>query len=177
MKPHLLLTGPPRVGKTTLIEKSILHLKNSFQIDGFLTKEIREAQKRKGFEIIKINGERKILSHKNFKNFPKIGKYGVHIKNLEETIINIDPGKCEILIIDEIGKMELLSKKFLGWVTDLLTLDKPRILGTIGEKVLRNLERENDFSRCRIIRVTCNNREHLLPQIINFLHPRGVGTG
>lgn len=168
MKPHLLLTGPPRVGKTTLIERAIQHLKNSFRIDGFITKEIRETGERKGFEIVKINGERKILSHKNFKNFPKIGKYGVHIKNLEETIININPDKCEILIIDEIGKMELLSKKFFGWVINLLTSDKPRILGTIGEKVLRNLERENDFSRCKIIRVTYNNRERLLPQIINF---------
>lgn len=168
MRFHLLLTGPPRVGKTTLVENSVKYLSRSFKLDGFITKEIREKGIRKGFEIIKLDGEKKILSHKSFKNLPKVGSYGVKVENLEEIIEKIDEKNCDILIVDEIGKMELLSRKFFAWVMNLLTKEKPRILGTIGEKVLNQLERENDFSNCKIIRVNYSNRRYLLSEILKF---------
>lgn len=168
MKFHLLLTGPPRVGKTTLIENAIQHLNNFFKLDGFITKEIREGDVRKGFEIVGVRGEKKILSHKNFENLPRVGSYGVKIENLEEIIEKIDLKKCDILVVDEIGKMELLSKKFFAWVTEILTGNNPRILGTIGERVLNQLKRENDFSKCKIIRVTYKNRNFLLFEILKF---------
>lgn len=168
LKPHLLLTGPPRVGKTTLIERAIQELKNKYKLDGFITKEIKEKGERKGFEIIKIDGERKIFSHKDLKTLYRIGKYGVNLNNLEEIIENIDTKNCDILIIDEIGKMELLSKKFFIWISTLLKKEKPRILGTIGEKVLENMKKEINFSKCEVIKVMYENRDKLLKEILNF---------
>ncbi|MEO0275650.1 MAG: NTPase [candidate division WOR-3 bacterium] len=168
MKYHLLLTGPPRVGKTTIIEKAIKELKSKYKLDGFITKEIREKGEREGFEIIKIDGERKIFSHINFKTSYKVGKYGVNLKNLEEIIEKIDYKNCDILIVDEIGKMELLSKKFFIWIKEVLKNEKPRILGVVGEKVLENLKKEIDFSKCEIIKVMYENRENLLKEILNF---------
>lgn len=168
MKYHLLLTGKPRVGKTTLIEKAVQELKNKYKLEGFITKEIREKGDRVGFEIIKINGERKIFSHKDFKSPYRVGKYGVNLYNLEEIIEKIDPENCDILIIDEIGKMELLSQKFFIWINTLLKNKKPRILGTIGEKVLENLKKEIDFSKCEIIKITYDNRNTILEKILNF---------
>lgn len=168
MKYHLLLTGPPRVGKTTLIEKAIQELKNKYKLDGFITKEIKERGERKGFEIVKIDGERKMLSHKEFKSQYVVGKYGVNLRNLEEIIDKIDFKNCDILIVDEIGKMELLSKKFFIWINALLKKEKPRILGTIGEKVLENLKKDIDFSKCEIIKITYNNRNTILKEILNF---------
>ncbi len=168
MKFHLLLKGPPRIGKTTLIFKSISELKKNFKIDGFITKEIRERGERVGFEIERINGEKMILSHVNFINFPKVGKYGVNVENFEKIVKEINANKCDILIIDEIGKMELLSKKFYLWIKDLLEVEKPRILGTIGEKVFEKLKNEISFSKCEIIDVNYNNRNYLLKDIFNF---------
>jgi len=168
LKFHLLLKGPPRIGKTTLIFKSISELKKNFKIDGFITKEIRERGERVGFEIERINGEKMILSHVNFINFPKVGKYGVNVENFEKIVEEINANKCDILIIDEIGKMELLSKKFYLWIKDLLEVEKPRILGTIGEKVFEKLKNEISFSKCEIIDVNYNNRNYLLKDIFNF---------
>lgn len=168
MKFHLLLKGPPRIGKTTLIFKSIIELKKNFKIDGFITKEIREKGKRVGFEIERIDGEKMILSHIDFINLPKVGKYGVNIENFEKIIEKIDVNKCEILIVDEIGKMELFSKKFYLWIKNLLEIEKPRILGTIGEKVFENLKNEINFSKCEIINVNYKNRDYLLKDIFNF---------
>lgn len=168
MKYHLLLTGKPRVGKTTLIEKAILELKNKYKLDGFITKEIREKGERKGFEIIKIDGEKKLLSHKDFKSPYIVGKYGVNLHNLEEIIDKIDFKNCDILVIDEIGKMELLSQKFFIWIRDVLKNKKPRVLGTIGEKVLENFEEKFNFKECKIIKVTYENRNNLLREILDF---------
>lgn len=168
MKYHLLLTGPPRVGKTTLIEKAVHNLKTKFIIDGFITKEIREQGERIGFEILGIKGERKILSHKDFKSPYRVGKYRVNLKNLEDIIEKIESKNCDILVIDEIGKMELLSRKFFAWAMNSLTVEKPRVLGTVGERVFKNLERENNFSKCRITKVSYKNRNSLLQEILNF---------
>jgi len=168
LKFHLLLKGPPRIGKTTLIFKSIPELKKNFKIDGFITREIRERGERVGFEIERINGEKMILSHVNFINFPKVGKYGVNVENFEKIVKEINTNKCDILIIDEIGKMELLSKKFYLWIKDLLEVEKPRILATIGEKVFEKLKNEISFSKCEIIDVNYNNRNYLLKDIFNF---------
>jgi len=168
LKHHLLLTGLPRAGKTTLIEKAVQNLKIRFIIDGFITKEIRERGERTGFEISGIKGTRKILSHKDFQSPYRVGKYGVNLKNLEDIIDKIESKNCDILVIDEIGKMELLSRKFFVWAMNSLIKEKPRILGSIGEKVLHSLKRENDFSKCKIIRVTHKNRDFLLEEILNF---------
>ena len=168
LKFHLLLKGPPRIGKTTLIFKSVLELRKNFKIDGFITKEIREKGERVGFEIERINGEKRILSHINFLNFPKVGKYGVNIENFERIIEEINVNKCDILIIDEIGKMELLSKKFYLWIKKILEIEKPRILGTIGEKVFEKLKDEINFSKCEIINVNYRNRDFLLNDILKF---------
>ncbi len=170
MKYHLLLTGSPRVGKTTIIEKAIKELKNKYKLDGFITKEIRERGERKGFEIIKLDGERKLFSHKELKSAYRVGKYGVNLKSIEEIIEKINFKNSDILIIDEIGKMELLSKKFFIWIKEVLKNEKPRVLGTVGEKILHTFKKEIDFSKCALIKITYENRNTILNEILNFFY-------
>ena len=118
----IAITGKPRSGKTTLI-KAISHILKSQGINpvGFYTEEIRRAGRRYGFDIVKLNGERlplaRVGSHSPF----KVGKYAVFVDNIEKTLKDLigQVDRESTIIIDEIGKMELLYPPFAEFVESI----------------------------------------------------------
>ncbi|MBY8999888.1 MAG: AAA family ATPase [Candidatus Heimdallarchaeota archaeon] len=137
---NILVTGPPRSGKSTLISKIISNINS--KVIGFITTEIRENYSRIGFEIETFSGHKKVLASKNnLSSRYRVGKYGIFLENLnfiidrlQEQILNEE---CDLIIIDEIGKMELFSQSFRNFV--LKALDENKVLGTIMLK-------DNDFT-------------------------------
>ncbi|MHA2393157.1 MAG: nucleoside-triphosphatase [Promethearchaeota archaeon] len=140
MKFKILITGPPRCGKSTLIKRLIAYCnERSIHVDGFLTPEVRTRGIRIGFDIELIDKkERKKLARIGEHNTGyKLGKYDVFVNQLEEIISkleNIDLNKLDILFIDEIGKMELFSSKFVRYLRELFNMDLS-IIATIGERM------------------------------------------
>ncbi len=125
VKKHILITGVPGIGKTTLIRKLSLELKN-FHPAGFYTAEIREEGIRKGFELVGLAGRRGLLSHVDIKSPYRVGKYGVDIQGLEnflDTALLMSPAS-RFMIVDEIGKMECLSGKFRNFIREILDSEK-----------------------------------------------------
>uniref|UniRef100_UPI003AAADE5A cancer-related nucleoside-triphosphatase isoform X2 n=1 Tax=Centroberyx gerrardi TaxID=166262 RepID=UPI003AAADE5A len=60
---HVFLTGPPGVGKTTLVQKACEALVSAgVGVEGFYTEEVREAGRRVGFDVVTVAGERGHLS-------------------------------------------------------------------------------------------------------------------
>ncbi|MBU4450368.1 MAG: nucleoside-triphosphatase, partial [Actinobacteria bacterium] len=83
---NVFITGSPGSGKTTLfneIVNGIKKIKPDLIVYGFITKEIREKGDRVGFSIENFKNERGILAHIDFKNGPKVGKYGINLKDFE----------------------------------------------------------------------------------------------
>ncbi len=115
---NILITGLPRSGKTTILEEVIAEYKDRV---GFITKEVLRDGKRTGFEIITNLGKRVMLADVNFKTNYMVSKYFVDIKNLESIVPEIEIFKKEDnLFLDEIGQMELFSKKFKQLVLKFL---------------------------------------------------------
>jgi len=131
MKHICLLTGPPRAGKTTLIKEAVRGFSGS--AGGFYTEEIRERGDRTGFRLVTLDGRDAILSHISIHSPYRVGKYGVDITALEQTGVAalLEAEKhSNLVVVDEIGKMEMLSLKFREAVLQIIANNK-KTLGTI----------------------------------------------
>ncbi len=125
-------TGRPGVGKTTAMMRVVEMLRgDGFRVGGFYTRELREAGVRKGFELVDItSGEKALLASVSAGAGPRIGKYVVMLDNLERlgvASLERSLATCDVLAVDEVGPMELLSNKFVETVEKILHGGKPSV--------------------------------------------------
>ncbi len=169
MQKNLLITGRPGVGKTTLVMKVIRA--SGLTPKGFYTEEIRVGRDRKGFRIKTFEGKEGVLAHIEYKGRSRVGKYGVDVESFEalalpelETALR----DSQIIVIDEIGKMELFSHEFEELVTKVLDSPYP-LLGVIkehGEGFIQEVKARQDV---RLFTLTVENRDSLLQEILAVL--------
>jgi nucleoside-triphosphatase len=116
----LLLTGTPGIGKTTVIRRVVAQLELR-QLRGFYTKEIREGGQRRGFRLLGFQGQERVIAHTAFPKSHRVGKYGVDVAAIDEAaaLLAPDPG-ARVYVVDEIGKMECFSERFVAAVRALL---------------------------------------------------------
>src|SRR5262245_53402513 len=109
-KKNIFLTGAPSSGKTTIIKKVIAHL--SIPANGFYTEEVRVEGKRVGFLMSTLDGIQGFLAHQDIISEHRIRRYGVSIENIDRIAVpSIAPTGNQVIVIDEIGKMECYSQK------------------------------------------------------------------
>jgi len=126
--PRILITGNPGSGKSTLMAAIIEDIQ-PHQIAGLSTPEIRHGGSRLGFKMIDLaTGDERILASTSGKG-PTVGKYHVDLPAVDQmvTVIHASIPTADFIFIDEIGKMELLSKTFEQFVEQAFSLDKPVI--------------------------------------------------
>ena len=131
MKSVFLLTGTPGTGKTSLIKQVIVDCE--INAGGFYTEEIRSQGTRTGFRLVTLDGDEATLAHVDFNKRFRVGKYGVDVDALNSVGVAAlrEAGRrCDLIVIDEIGKMEILSADFRNIVRDLIGSGL-KILGTI----------------------------------------------
>ena len=167
--PKIGITGMPNVGKTQTLVKVMEFLKDSgYNIEGMITEPLIEKKKHVGFYVKDWQtGEKEVFAHIDFDSKDKVGEYGVDLKALEKVGVPaiekaIADTDVDIIIIDEIGKMEMLSERFCEVVIEALDSGKP-IVVTLHKKsrtpLLQDVRRRDDI---RILEVTPVNR-NLLP--------------
>jgi nucleoside-triphosphatase len=163
MKKNIFLTGAPSSGKTTVIKKVIEGL--SVPANGFYTEEERIEGRRVGFRMSTLDGKTGYLAHQDIESPFHIRRYGVSIENIENIAApSIAPSEKNIIILDEIGKMECFSEVFKKAAAS--ALDSPNIvIGTItfgGSDFILEVKKREDVE---ITEVTSENRNEL-PRII-----------
>ncbi len=169
----ILITGLPGCGKTTLCTRAIDSVGDAYNVGGIISTEIRESGSRKGFKIIDISTkEEGILAHVNQKTGPRIGKYRVNLNDLDEVGVNAIGNaieKCDVVVIDEIGPMELCSSRFIEVINAAFDSDKC-ILATIHFRsrhpVVEGIKNREDVA---IYRLHENNRDEMLNTIVELL--------
>jgi nucleoside-triphosphatase len=166
VKRVLLITGTPGIGKTTTLIRAVDMLKGrGYKVGGMISREVREAGTRNGFEIIDLSsGKRGWLAHVNQKTGPSVGKYRVNLQDLNSIGVHAimeATESCHVVAIDEIGPMELFSEKFKEAVQKALESPKPVIAVVHWKAQDRLLNEMKNMKNVETFTVTTENRDQL----------------
>ena len=167
----ILLTGLPGCGKTTAVRQIIATL-DSKKVAGFYTQEIRQNNVRKGFRWARLDGANGILAHVDIKGPFKVGKYGVDVAGFEKSVVpilDIEQADAELFILDEIGKMECLSKKFVAVIRRLFASDKS-VLATVAQKGTGLISEVKNYPDIKIFKLTQQSRAKTITEILQTLN-------
>ena len=165
----VLLTGRPGVGKTTLVRSVVAAL--PLRCGGFYTEEVRAEGRRVGFQIVCLDGRRAWLAREGTHGLPRVGRYGVHVANVEGVCvpaIRRAAEEADVIVVDEIGKMELLCSSFLPAILSALASTKP-LLGTVTMDPHAQADKVKANERVILVEVTLRNRDWLLHTLVRTL--------
>jgi len=166
----ILLTGLPGCGKTTAVMQIIANF-NSKKVVGFYTQEIRQNNVRKGFGWKRLDGAEGILAHVDIKGHFRVGKYGVDVAGFEKYVVPIldtQQTNAELFVLDEIGKMECLSEKFVAAVRQLFASDRS-VLATVALKGTGLISEVKNYPSTRLFNLTRQGREKTIAEILQIL--------
>lgn len=162
MKNKIFITAKPGSGKTTAIKEIVSQI-GIEKCKGFYTEEIRKNHKRTGFKIKTLDGREGIMASTDSKSELRHGKYGLDIKTFEElclSSIEIDVDDNKVIIIDEVGPMEMHSEKFKALLETIIK--KPcTVIGTV---CYRNFPWVDEFKKSKgieLIELNLENRDDI----------------
>ena len=166
----ILLTGSPGCGKTTAIMKIVAGL-SCERVAGFYTQEIRARNVRKGFRWKRLDGAAGTLAHVDIKSRFKVGKYGVDVTGFEDNVVPVldtDRSNIDLIVLDEIGKMECFSKEFVAAVHRLFESDKS-VLAAVALKGAGLISEIKNHPGTELITLSRHNRDETVAEIIRRL--------
>ena len=155
---HILLTGRVQVGKSTALRK---FLENSgIEADG-----VRTYWKDSDTLLIEPfeGGESMVAAVTDGeyrKAVPAAFEYGAEI--IEKS------GKKDVIVLDELGRLERCSERFMNAVFEKLRGDK-RVLGVIKKESNHFLDKIREMPNLVILEVTEENRDEIPQKIAEYM--------
>lgn len=176
--PALLLTGRPGTGKTTALRKVVSALGD--RAGGFYTQELRTGGQRTGFELVTLAGKRALLATTD-RQTPMarpapFGRYRVDLEAIEAVGVPALLGALEqgqVVVVDEIGPMEILSPRFREIILRILDSEAP-VVGTIVLRPDAFADRVKAHPRVNVRTITVSDRDELPQEIIAALTDHGL---
>ena len=169
MKRAYLLSGEPGSGKTTIIKEVLSKVNKS--AGGFYTEESRSQGVRQGFKIVALDGKNAVLAHTSVRSPHRVSKYGVDTDSMDKVAVPALKQALQskdIIVIDEIGKMELFSPSFEDAVIEALQSEK-KVLGTIMLASHPWADKIKERPEVEVIQVTRFNRNEVTNKVLNWL--------
>lgn len=137
----LVVTGPPNVGKTTCavnVARDIIANAPHVQVLGFFTEEVRnDAGERVGMDVVTVDGEQRAVLARTEElssapaGSPTVGKYIVDVAAFESVALPVLEAAAlgelpQLLLVDEMGKMEAFSDRFVDAIEKTLATSGSR---------------------------------------------------
>jgi nucleoside-triphosphatase len=171
-KQHLLITGSPGCGKTTLLIRLADHF-SDFRPAGFYTEEIRKDGVRQGFRLRSLDGREGLLSHVRLKKGPRVGRYCVDVAGFNAFLSEQDLARsaAPLVLIDEIGKMECLSSVFVEMMRDLFISEK-MVIATIAARGQGFIQEVKERKDCELVAISPHTRESRFEEVARRIRDR-----
>jgi len=167
---NILITGKPGAGKTTLVKRISQELGSA--AGGFYTEEIRNKGKRVGFKVNGLDGATAVLAHVEAKSEYRFSKYAVLKEGFERIALPALEkalSDSKVIIIDEIGPMELFSDNFKTLILEIF--DGSRVvIATIkhkGTPFIEDLKKRKDV---KLFTLTKENFDSILTDILRLFN-------
>ncbi len=163
------MTGKPGTGKTALIKEALARTK--VEAGGFYTEEIRTGGIRQGFKIVTLDGQEAILAHVSISSPYQVSKYKVDIDALDRVGVSAlrqALKESDLIVIDEIGKMELLSPRFKEAAMQAINSGR-KVLGTIMLNPHSFADQVKCHPEVEVFVVTRDNRTQVMRKVLNWL--------
>lgn len=169
----LLITGRPGVGKTTVIRRVAERL-GGIRLAGFYTEEVREAGERTGFRLVDFAGNALTFAHVGFAG-PRVSKYGVDVAALDARVEALLAPRAEVAVylVDEIGKMECLSPRFVAAMRRLLASDH-LVVATVARKGEGFIAEAKRSPGAALWEVSHENRDRAPGEVLRWLDEAGL---
>lgn len=165
------MTGSPGVGKSTLVQKAAEATK--VKVGGVLARDKRVKDRRVGFELLDLGSGQTGMLADETGNGPQLGKYRVRLDDLDQIGAKAieDALKADLIVVDEVGPMELSSRRFIGAVEKAIASNKPMLV-VLHEWSVHPLAKKIRKS-FRIITVTRDNRDAMREELVKELKRLG----
>ena len=167
MATRIAVTGSPGIGKSTLVAKVISGTK--LRVGGVLARDRRYKDRRIGFELLDLStGAVGILADESGDG-PQLGKYRVHLDDLDRIGAQAVENAlgCDLIVVDEVGPMELSSHRFVLAVEKAIASPKPMLV-VLHQWSNHRLAKKIRGS-FRVLTVTRENRDSLADEIAKAL--------
>ena len=130
-----------------------------------------------GFSINTLDRKEGVLAHERIKSRWRVGKYGVNLSDIEKIAVpSMMPATSDqLVVIDEIGKMECFSELFKKTLEGVLDSDLP-VIGSIAMKGDRFIQKIKERSDVLLVTVTPQNRDELVNMYLTGSYPKQDGT-
>ena len=161
---NFFITGMPKSGKTTILKKLALELKQKkLKVGGFLSPEEKVHGTRTGFKVQDLGSKRCARLASIDCDGPRVAKYHVDIRSFESFLKQCmkTPSNFDVIFIDEIGRMEMKSTRFQDCLEKLLESSIPLIASLHSDYV------EDYKVWGKILNVTPSSRERIHFEILN----------
>ena len=126
-----------------------------------------------GFSINTLDRKEGVLAHERIKSRWRVGKYGVNLSDIEKIAVpSMMPATSDqLVVIDEIGKMECFSELFKKTLEGVLDSDLP-VIGSIAMKGDRFIQKIKERSDVLLVTVTPQNRDELVNMYLTGSYPK-----
>jgi nucleoside-triphosphatase len=172
MKRALLLTGQPGSGKTAIVKEALARTK--VKGGGFYTEEIRTGGARQGFRIVTLDGQEAVLAHVDISSPYRVSKYKVDTGALDRVGVSAlrrAVTESDLVIVDEIGKMEVLSPQFKETVRQAIDSDR-KVLGTIMLNFHPFADEIKRHPQAEVLSVTRDNHAEVVKKVLDWIASR-----
>ncbi|TNF40999.1 MAG: hypothetical protein EP310_07955 [Bacteroidetes bacterium] len=169
---NYFITGKIGAGKTSLIQKLIQKFQHeNIPVSGIYSIRILENEKTTGYDLVNISTGKtlRFLKEHGDENQQRIGKFFIDGKVVQKGNEILMNSKSKLIIIDEVGRLELEDKGWAQSLKHIITDSKSHLLLSVRKEVLREIAEKFKISPEIIFNVEEQNEEDLFALIMNDL--------